>query len=88
MHEIKGDLAVLRHAQRRIEKAVIENDIRLKSFLDEFKIDLKNRILPQIELAAQWSDRDLALLIYGLLKYGEGEWKHILEGLDFEKSEF
>jgi hypothetical protein len=52
MHEIKGDLAVLRHAQRRIEKAVIENDIRLKSFLDEFKIDLKNRILPQIELAA------------------------------------
>ena len=52
MHEIKGNLAVLRHAQRQIEKAVIENDIRLNSFLYEFKIDLKNRILPQIELAA------------------------------------
>jgi len=23
-----------------------------------------------------------------VLKYGEGQWKHILEGQDFEKSEY
>jgi hypothetical protein len=36
MHELKGDLAILRHAQRQIEKAAIANDARLKNFLNEF----------------------------------------------------
>lgn len=56
-------------------------------FLNEFCFDLRRRVLPQFDQAGEWSDRQLALLIYGVLKYGEGDWKHILEGMDFDKSE-
>jgi hypothetical protein len=46
MHELKGDLAVVRYAGRRVEKALTANESRITSFLNEFRIDIGSRALP------------------------------------------
>lgn len=72
MHELKADLAVLRFAERRIEKAGNRDDL-CDAFTVSLQEDLQTRALPPIEPSrSPWSDRELALLLYGVLKFGEG----------------
>ena len=50
--------------------------------------DLQTRALPPIEPSrSPWSDRELALLLYGVLKFGEGLWVNVMEGAEFDKTE-
>ena len=49
---------------------------------------MQTRALPTIEHSrTPWSDRELALLLYGVLKFGEGQWTNIMEGTEFDKTE-
>lgn len=84
MHELKESLAVVRFASQRVQKSVAKDDHRLSKFLTELKADLGSRALPSHQVPANWSDRETALLLYGVMKYGEGQWTNMLEGNEFD----
>lgn len=43
--------------------------------------------MPRLEPFNPWSDREIAALLYGVLRFGEGQWKHIMEAIDFDKTD-
>ena len=60
-------------------------DLEPVTSLKEFKERLleKNRNKPGIRPRRRWSEQEVADLIAGVVKFGEGRWTDILDNYDF-----
>lgn len=75
----------MRHANKKILKEIKNPpDSRISYFVQELENELQNKALPCYEQSnIEWTDFEITKLLYGVFKFGEGQWTHILEGNEF-----
>lgn len=86
---MKADLGIIRYANKRILKEQNKGKSqRQATFLNDLKTDIENKTLNFRDKSnSVWSDRDIAILLYGVFRFGEGNWTQMLEGIEFSKTE-
>ena len=56
--------------------------------MNNLESELEIKALPVCrKINSVWAERELCCLIYGVFRFGEGQWQHVFEGAEFANTE-
>ena len=56
--------------------------------MNNLESELEIKALPVCrKINSVWAEKELCCLIYGVFRFGEGQWQHVFEGAEFANTE-